>query len=195
MDPAPDTPLRCHHIRISNWPDGAGSLFSAKYSPVALTAVPSPRTQSTYHPPYPPYEPYPIFHLPRFLRSYTWLPWTRLDTARDGHGRTRRIYCYARPSSEVRHPSPLHSGHLQLNLLPYLEDPQASPPSKWHAIATHVPNRTNKDCRKRWWAQMATQVSKGGWSAEEDDKLCAAVEQFGTKSVLLALVYQSHSCL
>jgi hypothetical protein len=35
---------------------------------------------------------------------------------------------------------------------------------------------------------MATQVSKGGWSAEEDDKLCAAVEQFGTKSVLIALI-------
>ena len=62
-----------------------------------------------------------------------------------------------------------------------LEDPQTNPPSKWHAIAQHLPGRTNKDCRKRWWAQMATRVSKGSWSAEEDERLFSAVDELGTK--------------
>ena len=66
------------------------------------------------------------------------------------------------------------------------EDAGANPPSKWHAIAKHIPNRTNKDCRKRWWAQMATRVSKGSWSAEEDERLFQAVEELGTKWAAVA---------
>jgi len=66
------------------------------------------------------------------------------------------------------------------------EDGDANPPSKWHAIAKHIPNRTNKDCRKRWWAQMATRVSKGSWSAEEDERLFQAVEELGTKWAAVA---------
>lgn len=66
------------------------------------------------------------------------------------------------------------------------EDGDASPPSKWHAIAKHIPNRTNKDCRKRWWAQMATRVSKGSWSAEEDERLFSAVDELGTKWAAVA---------
>ena len=70
--------------------------------------------------------------------------------------------------------------------LPSPEDPEANPPSKWHAIAKHIPNRTNKDCRKRWWAQMATRVSKGSWSTEEDERLFAAVDELGTKWAAVA---------
>ena len=68
----------------------------------------------------------------------------------------------------------------------FAEDGDANPPSKWHAIAKHIPNRTNKDCRKRWWAQMATRVSKGSWSAEEDERLFAAVDELGTKWAAVA---------
>ncbi|THG94124.1 hypothetical protein EW026_g7286 [Hermanssonia centrifuga] len=66
------------------------------------------------------------------------------------------------------------------------EDADASPPSKWHAIAKHIPHRTNKDCRKRWWAQMATRVSKGSWSTEEDERLFSAVDELGTKWAAVA---------
>ncbi|KAI0343664.1 hypothetical protein BDW22DRAFT_1428220 [Trametopsis cervina] len=66
------------------------------------------------------------------------------------------------------------------------EDAGANPPSKWHAIAKHIPNRTNKDCRKRWWAQMATRVSKGSWSSDEDERLFSAVEELGTKWAAVA---------
>jgi hypothetical protein len=55
---------------------------------------------------------------------------------------------------------------IQLKII--TEDPDNANPSKWHAIAKHVPNRTNKDCRKRWFAKMASDVVKGGWAPDED---------------------------
>ncbi|KAH9924541.1 Homeodomain-like protein, partial [Fomitopsis serialis] len=66
------------------------------------------------------------------------------------------------------------------------EDPESSPPTRWHAISQHIPNRTNKDCRKRWWAQMATIVSKGSWTSDEDERLCRAVDELGPKWALVA---------
>ncbi|KAF4596112.1 hypothetical protein EYR40_008203 [Pleurotus pulmonarius] len=70
------------------------------------------------------------------------------------------------------------------------EDPDGNPPSKWHQIAKHVPNRTNKDCRKRWFAKMASIVSKGGWSTDEDERLIEAVRKHGTSrwSLVAAMV-------
>jgi hypothetical protein len=65
------------------------------------------------------------------------------------------------------------------------EDPHNPNPSKWHAIAKHVPNRTNKDCRKRWFAKMASDVVKGGWSPEEDERLVQGIKLFGTRYVSL----------
>ena len=61
------------------------------------------------------------------------------------------------------------------------EDPHNPNPSKWHAISKHVPNRTNKDCRKRWFAKMASDVVKGGWSPQEDEKLVSGIERYGTR--------------
>lgn len=61
------------------------------------------------------------------------------------------------------------------------EDPGNPNPSKWHAIAKHVPNRTNKDCRKRWFAKMASDVVKGGWAPDEDERLVSAIEKYGTR--------------
>ncbi|KAE9387421.1 hypothetical protein BT96DRAFT_488001 [Gymnopus androsaceus JB14] len=67
-----------------------------------------------------------------------------------------------------------------------LEEPGSISPSKWHAIAKHVPNRTNKDCRKRWFAKMASDVVKGGWAPEEDERLVRAIEKYGTRWSLVA---------
>lgn len=65
--------------------------------------------------------------------------------------------------------------------LPSSEDPGNPNPSKWHAIAKHVPNRTNKDCRKRWFAKMASDVVKGGWAPDEDQRLMSGIELHGTR--------------
>lgn len=74
------------------------------------------------------------------------------------------------------------------------EDPGNPNPSKWHAIAQHVPDRTNKDCRKRWFAKMASDtIVKGGWSPEEDEKLLKAIELHGTKWSIVAQVVQTRN--
>ncbi|KAG5645097.1 hypothetical protein DXG03_006911 [Asterophora parasitica] len=73
------------------------------------------------------------------------------------------------------------------------EDPDTPNPSKWHAIAKHVPNRTNKDCRKRWFAKMASDVVKGGWAPDEDEKLVKGIERYGTRWSLVASVVQTRN--
>ncbi|KIY53731.1 hypothetical protein FISHEDRAFT_17615, partial [Fistulina hepatica ATCC 64428] len=75
-----------------------------------------------------------------------------------------------------------------------IEDPGATSPSKWHAIAKHVPGRTNKDCRKRWFAKMASAVVKGGWAPDEDTRLINAIKEHGTRwSVVASLVRTRNS--
>ncbi|KIL64054.1 hypothetical protein M378DRAFT_106698 [Amanita muscaria Koide BX008] len=73
------------------------------------------------------------------------------------------------------------------------EDPNNPNPSKWHAIAKHVPNRTNKDCRKRWFAKMASDVVKGAWSPEEDERLVKGIELFGTRWSQVASIVQTRN--
>ncbi|KAF9033961.1 hypothetical protein BDZ89DRAFT_947523 [Hymenopellis radicata] len=66
------------------------------------------------------------------------------------------------------------------------EDANAQNPSRWFAIAKHIPNRTNKDCRKRWFAKMAPDIVKGAWAPDEDDRLVKAVQINGVRWSLVA---------
>ncbi|KAJ7767546.1 hypothetical protein B0H14DRAFT_3509808 [Mycena olivaceomarginata] len=73
------------------------------------------------------------------------------------------------------------------------EEPGNPAPSKWHAIAQHVPNRTNKDCRKRWYAKMSSDVVKGGWAPDEDQRLLNAIDTYGTRWSVVASVVQTRN--
>ncbi|KAF7299993.1 hypothetical protein MKEN_01321500 [Mycena kentingensis (nom. inval.)] len=73
------------------------------------------------------------------------------------------------------------------------EEPGNPAPSKWHAIAQHVPNRTNKDCRKRWYAKMNSDVVKGGWAPDEDQRLLQAINAYGTRWSLVASMVQTRN--
>lgn len=50
--------------------------------------------------------------------------------------------------------------------------------NNWTTIATKLPSRTNKDCRKRW-SKICNKVNRGAWSEDEDARLLAAVEKHG----------------
>ncbi|KAI9674801.1 MAG: hypothetical protein M1817_001705 [Caeruleum heppii] len=63
----------------------------------------------------------------------------------------------------------------------------SSSPMDWHSIATNVPDRTNKDCRKRWHYKLASSVNKGVWTAAEDEQLRKAVKIHGTKWAQVAI--------
>ncbi|KAL0577928.1 hypothetical protein V5O48_004067 [Marasmius crinis-equi] len=69
-----------------------------------------------------------------------------------------------------------------------LQDPGNPNPSRWHAISEHVPNRTNKGCRKRWFMNMPSDLVKGAWLAEEDEALVKAIEKYGTRDVIRQVV-------
>ncbi|KAJ6600857.1 Homeodomain-like protein [Mycena sp. CBHHK59/15] len=73
------------------------------------------------------------------------------------------------------------------------EEPGNPNPSKWHAIANYVPDRTNKDCRKRWYAKMSSDVVKGGWAPDEDQRLLNAIDCFGTRWSLVASTVQTRN--
>jgi len=55
----------------------------------------------------------------------------------------------------------------------------------WNDIASNIPNRTNKDCRKRW-NRIGKDIKKGPWGKEEDEALQKAVECFGFRWTLVA---------
>ncbi|PWY93212.1 hypothetical protein BO94DRAFT_622366 [Aspergillus sclerotioniger CBS 115572] len=49
----------------------------------------------------------------------------------------------------------------------------------WTAVASEIPGRTNKDCRKRWHNALAAGRNKGYWTPEEDCLLERGVRLHG----------------
>lgn len=54
--------------------------------------------------------------------------------------------------------------------------------NSWSLIATKLPGRTNKDCRKRW-LKVCKDVNKGVWTADEDERLRRGIETYGQRFV------------
>ncbi|RMZ82562.1 hypothetical protein DV738_g1479, partial [Chaetothyriales sp. CBS 135597] len=54
----------------------------------------------------------------------------------------------------------------------------------WHHVASYIPGRNNKDCRKRWRYALVPTMKKGPWSKEEDDLLLEGVRQYKFKWVV-----------
>ncbi|KAL4949317.1 Homeodomain-like protein [Aspergillus filifer] len=48
----------------------------------------------------------------------------------------------------------------------------------WNDIAQHIPGRSNKDCRKRYFNRFTDGLRKGSWTQEEDDRLLHLVERY-----------------
>ncbi|KAF1952294.1 hypothetical protein CC80DRAFT_452492 [Byssothecium circinans] len=63
----------------------------------------------------------------------------------------------------------------------------------WCRIATKLPGRTNKDCRKRWYNSVTGGLRKGQWAKNEDMQLARGVQQHGQRWTLVASVVGSRS--
>ncbi|KAJ5718019.1 hypothetical protein N7488_003665 [Penicillium malachiteum] len=60
----------------------------------------------------------------------------------------------------------------------------------WKEISRHLPGRSNKDCRKRWFHSLDPALRKGRWSKEEDELLLAAYRQLGPAWKDIALLIE-----
>ncbi|RNJ58007.1 hypothetical protein D7B24_005324 [Verticillium nonalfalfae] len=67
------------------------------------------------------------------------------------------------------------------------------PIKDWHRIAAKLANRTNKDCRKRWFNKVRGGLRTGPWSEDEDQKLRQAVEKYGQRWTLISQEFGSRS--
>lgn len=63
----------------------------------------------------------------------------------------------------------------------------------WRSIATKIPGRTNKDCRKRWHNVLSGGLNKGYWTEEEDKLLTHAVQTHGETWTVVADVVKTRS--
>ena len=64
---------------------------------------------------------------------------------------------------------------------PSTETPQGQEVTfDWNTVADALPNRSNKDCRKRWYNVVSEEFKKGTWNAAEDAMLRSAIHQYGT---------------
>ncbi|KAJ5365819.1 Myb transcription factor [Penicillium concentricum] len=63
----------------------------------------------------------------------------------------------------------------------------------WQCIATKLPARTNKDCRKRWHNVVSGGVNKGHWTQDEDKLLIEAVKTCGKSWRVVATAVKSRN--
>jgi len=103
-------------------------------------------------------------------------------------------HAVAKGECPVLHPSPAlcHTSEAADEARKAMETSEHGPIS-WHKIASHLPGRNNKDCRKRWHYSIAHTIRKGTWTKEEDEKLLGAVDKYGARWSKVAVVVGSRN--
>lgn len=56
----------------------------------------------------------------------------------------------------------------------------------WSAVAVHVPGRSSKQCRERWYNHVSGDVDKSPWRPEEDATICGTQAVLGNKWSVIA---------
>lgn len=51
----------------------------------------------------------------------------------------------------------------------------------WRLVASYLPGRNNKDCRKRWHYRVSASMNLGAWSSTEDELLKTGIHRYGTQ--------------
>ncbi|KAJ5901069.1 hypothetical protein N7504_007062 [Penicillium tannophilum] len=77
-----------------------------------------------------------------------------------------------------------------ISLVEHLGDQRDKEGGNWNEISRHLPGRSNKDCRKRWFHSLDPALRKGRWSKEEDELLLAAYKRLGPAWKDIALLIE-----
>lgn len=61
----------------------------------------------------------------------------------------------------------------------------------WSSVSSAIPDRNNKDCRKRWY--KLTGANKGLWAVSEDERLLEGVRKYGSQWTQVAKTVETRS--
>ncbi|EFJ51096.1 transcription factor Myb5, partial [Volvox carteri f. nagariensis] len=57
---------------------------------------------------------------------------------------------------------------------------------KWATVARHLPGRTDQQCMGRWRRHLDPNIRKDAWTAEEDARLYALYQEYGSSWSMIA---------
>jgi hypothetical protein len=58
--------------------------------------------------------------------------------------------------------------------------------ANWAAVADHVPGRTSKQCRERWFNHLDPNIKRGGHTEDEDNIILAQQTKIGNRWSLIS---------
>lgn len=61
----------------------------------------------------------------------------------------------------------------------------------WASVSNALPDRNNKDCRKRWFKLTGTK--KGSWALSEDQRLLEGVQKYGRQWAMVAKAVETRN--
>ncbi|KAI4319664.1 hypothetical protein MLD38_033241 [Melastoma candidum] len=62
-------------------------------------------------------------------------------------------------------------------------------PQNWNLIAEHLPGRSGKSCRLRWFNQLDPRINKKAFTEEEEERLLSAHRVYGNKWAVIARLF------
>ncbi|CAH8381004.1 unnamed protein product [Eruca vesicaria subsp. sativa] len=62
-------------------------------------------------------------------------------------------------------------------------------PQNWNVIANHLPGRSGKSCRLRWFNQLDPRINKRAFTEEEESRLLALHRAYGNKWALISRLF------
>ncbi|CAJ1947652.1 unnamed protein product [Sphenostylis stenocarpa] len=62
-------------------------------------------------------------------------------------------------------------------------------PQNWNSMAEHLPGRSGKSCRLRWFNQLDPRINRKAFSEEEEERLLNAHKAYGNKWAMISRLF------
>jgi hypothetical protein len=64
---------------------------------------------------------------------------------------------------------------------------------RWETISRHIPGKSPRQCRDRWYGYVSPSASKQVWSSEDDKLLIQKVNELGKKWVKISSFFRNRT--